>query len=148
MIEAVALSDTGLALVFLCVCFVVILMYFVSVASTVPSDVKPADTADVPAAVPASLPAPPLTGPALLQELSSQWGHWFDFNDSSVTPMTVPALSKAFAGMCALCNPVSGYQGSFCVLELMSLPVVIDVVLSIFLIDAMCCLQVLNVAIW
>lgn len=42
---------------------------------------------------------PVVTGATtVLTELAQHWGHWFDFNDSVVTPMSVPALGKAFAG--------------------------------------------------
>jgi hypothetical protein len=30
--------------------------------------------------------------------MAAEWGHWFDFNDSAVTPMTVSSLEKAFSG--------------------------------------------------
>jgi hypothetical protein len=29
---------------------------------------------------------------------ADEWGRWFDFNDSSVTPMTVASLERAFSG--------------------------------------------------
>lgn len=32
------------------------------------------------------------------EKLGEEWGHWFEFNDSSVSPMTVLQLRKAFEG--------------------------------------------------
>lgn len=35
--------------------------------------------------------------------LAGQWGAWFDFNDSNVSPMGVTNLQKAFQGVAGSC---------------------------------------------